>query len=109
MNDDDIERILGADLFEELSSLGEIFDHRAAEPFAHLHHAELADMANQNYVFMFPFVGEAVINLVSALHHSAETNCEECDLKLAYFIGTLVGEMWTAMQIDWADHNDTQL
>lgn len=101
-----MERVLGAELFAELGALGAEFDHQECDAFTDLSETDLYEIADQNYVIALPFTGEAILKLVSALHHAANADCDECHDQLADFTGTFLAAMWTAVLLDAGDADE---
>jgi hypothetical protein len=106
--DDEMRRVLGAELFTELAELGGLFDHQECEAFEELSEIEMAAICDKDYVIALPFTGEAVLKLVSALHHASEADCDDCQQQLASFTGSFLGAMWTAVMLDLEQEDDDE-
>lgn len=98
-----MERVLGADLFAELGALGAEFDHQECDAFTDVPEHDLARIADQDYLIALPFTGDAILRLVSALHHASEADCDNCHDLLAEFTGTFLAAMWTTVLFDGGD------
>lgn len=94
MTDDELENILGPELFNELNVMGDDF---VDDPFFEIDEDAIEQIANTIYEIVIPFQGDLGIELVTALHHVNTSDCGECYTFLNQFLIALLGHMWTQM------------
>lgn len=92
-HEDDLRRVLGEELFNELDAL-EIPDYLDFKPFDE---KRLMEIASTEYQITIAFPGEQALDLVAALVHAAETGCKECEALLIKFAGQAIGTMWVGI------------
>jgi hypothetical protein len=92
MTDDELENILGPELFSELNTMGDEF---VNDPFLDIDENVLEEIASTVYELVIPFQGDLGIELVTALHHMNTTDCGDCYVFLNQFLIALLGHMWT--------------
>lgn len=97
---DELRNILGDELFDELSEMSKNISENSIYDAEVLSEAEIAKIVDTVYMVQVPMGGTFALELMAALLHAHETDCESCWAEMNLFTISFIATMITTMLDD---------
>lgn len=97
---DELRSILGEELFKELSALSEKISDDDLQKVDVLTDEQVDRIANTVFMVQVPIGGTYALELMSALVHAHETDCDNCWTEMNWFTISFIASLMTTILDD---------